>query len=186
MSELIPRGDHPMRRRTPRGTGPVGGTRASVARRAGREGGDERVIGVQGPVLAGALEHPEREQELLLPLGCRELLLLQVTLVEDGVLRAHGLAGPAVDALSGVDVHLPIALVDAVHRAFADAGLILDVDTCLRDDVWHRCVPPVGAGDRRLGSVSRVSAYGAGPRSSGPTPPIANDPADPDVADRRP
>src|SRR5215203_7389291 len=39
--------------------------RTSVPRRAGREGGDERVIGVQRPVLAGALEHPEREQELL-------------------------------------------------------------------------------------------------------------------------
>src|SRR5215212_1937451 len=110
-----------MRRGTPRGTARIGGAWASVARRAGREGGDERVIGVQGPVLAGTLEHPEREQELLLPLGRRELLFFQVTLVEDGVLRAHGLAGPAVDALRGVDVHLPIALVDAVHGAFEDA-----------------------------------------------------------------
>src|SRR5215208_5078380 len=51
--------------------------------------------------------------------------------------RADGLAGAAVHTLRGVDVEHAVALVDAVDRAFLDAGLVLDVDAGLGDDVGH-------------------------------------------------
>jgi hypothetical protein len=64
-----------------------------------------------------------------------------VVVVEDGLDRADGLAGAAVHALVGVDVEHAVAFVDAVDRAFLDAGLVLDVDAGLADDVGH-CQPP--------------------------------------------
>src|SRR5206468_5649563 len=78
--------------------------------------------------------------------GGGELLPLRrhVVLVEDRLDRADRLAGAAVDALVRVDVEHPVALVDAVDRAFLDAGLVLDVDARLGDDVGHR-VPPGAA-----------------------------------------
>src|SRR5688572_3276693 len=47
------------------------------------------------------------------------------------------LAGRAVDALVGLDVEHPPALVDAVHGALVDACQILHVDTGLGDRVRH-------------------------------------------------
>jgi hypothetical protein len=55
-------------------------------------------------------------------------LVGHVVFVEDRLNRAYRLAGTAVDALAGVDVEHPPAFVDAVDRAFVDAGLVLDVD----------------------------------------------------------
>src|SRR5215211_5505022 len=71
----------------------------------------------------------------VLPLGGH------VVLVEDGLHRADGLAGAAVHAFVGVDVEHAVALVDAVDRTFLDAGLVLDVDAGLADDVGHRSAP---------------------------------------------
>ena len=65
-------------------------------------------------------------------------LLGQRVLGEDRLDRALRLAGPAVDALLGVDHEHPRRDVDAVDRADVDAGLILDVDAGLGDHVGHR------------------------------------------------
>src|SRR5579872_4514945 len=45
---------------------------------------------------------------------------------KDRLDRAGWLASAAVDALVGVDVELPLALVDAVHRADRQAAFVLD------------------------------------------------------------
>src|SRR3712207_295770 len=72
-------------------------------------------------------------------------LVRDVVLVVDGLHRADRLAGTAVDALVGVDVEHPVALVDAVDRTLVDARLVEDVDTSLGDDVGHGS-PPGRAG----------------------------------------
>src|SRR5262249_59661383 len=73
-------------------------------------------------------------------------LLRRLVLDEDRLHRADRLASPAVDALVGGDEELVRPLVDAVHRADLDAGLVLDVDTRLGDHVRHtdppRPLPP--------------------------------------------
>lgn len=63
---------------------------------------------------------------------------------EDGVYRALGLAGTAVDALIWVNEHgqlegarLWLRLVDALHRAHINTGLILSVDARFGNDVGH-------------------------------------------------
>ena len=61
----------------------------------------------------------------------------QVVLVVDGLNRADRFAGAAVHTFVRVDVERPLALVDAVDRAFVDAGPVLDIDTGQRDDVGH-------------------------------------------------
>jgi hypothetical protein len=56
-------------------------------------------------------------------------LARQVILVVDSLNRANRLAGPAVHALIRVDVKHAVALIDAVHRAFINAGFVFDVNT---------------------------------------------------------
>src|SRR5216683_1797659 len=58
-------------------------------------------------------------------------------LCEDRLHRTHRLARSAVDTLVGVYEELIRALVDTVDRADLDAGLVLDVDTRLSDDIRH-------------------------------------------------
>ena len=65
-------------------------------------------------------------------------LVWDIVFVEDGLNRANGLAGTAVDALVGVDVEHPFALVNAVHGTFFDAGSIQDINAGLGDCVGHR------------------------------------------------
>src|SRR4029450_9832385 len=65
----------------------------------------------------------------------------RLALGEDRRRRAHRLAGPAVDTLVGVDEELVRPLIDAVHRADLDAGLVLDVDARLDDHVRHGDLP---------------------------------------------
>src|SRR4029450_7130768 len=79
--------------------------------------------------------------------GLGEVLPLggHVVLVEDGLHRADRLAGAAVHALVGVDVEHAVALVDTVDRTLLDAGLVLDVDAGLGDDVGHLRVDPLVA-----------------------------------------
>src|SRR5699024_87515 len=62
-------------------------------------------------------------------------LLGGVVLVVDRLDGAHRLAGTAVDALVGLDVQHPLALVDAVHRALVDASQVLDIHARLRNDL---------------------------------------------------
>jgi len=63
---------------------------------------------------------------------------------EDGVYWALWLAGTTIDALIGVNEHwelegagLRLRLVDALHRAHINTGLILSVDARFGDDVGH-------------------------------------------------
>jgi hypothetical protein len=46
-----------------------------------------------------------------------------------------------VDALVGMDVEHPLALVDAVNRTLFDAGAVLEVYTRLGNDVGHGSTP---------------------------------------------
>src|SRR5699024_11859248 len=64
-------------------------------------------------------------------------LLGHIVFEEDRLDGADGFAGPAVDAFVGVDVERALALVDAVDRAFLDAGSVLHVHAGLGDDVGH-------------------------------------------------
>src|SRR2546428_8697556 len=80
-------------------------------------------------------------------------LFRRLVLGEDRLHRAHGLAGPAVDALVGVDEELVRPLVDAVHRADLDAGLVLDSDARLDDHVRHRISPLYRAGPASFGDL---------------------------------
>src|SRR5208282_5183129 len=68
-----------------------------------------------------------------------ELVLVagDAAVLADRIHRAHRLACATVDALGRVDVELARALVDAVDRAFLDAGLVGDIDTRCGDDVGH-------------------------------------------------
>ena len=103
----------------------------------------ERVVPLDQPELGGAAGRAEIVEELDVGRVVVLPLLGGVVLVEDRLDRADRLTGTAVDAFVGVDVQHPLALVDAVDRALLDAGLVLEVDTRLRDDVGHAVVPRV-------------------------------------------
>ena len=108
--------------------------------RAGRQGVDDRVVLVDHADLGGAAGRAD----VLEPLDVRLVVVLplvgQVVLVVDRLDGAHRLAGTAVDALVGVDVQHPVTLVDAVDRAFVDAGAVFDIHTRKSDHVRHGLV----------------------------------------------
>src|SRR5919199_5650976 len=56
----------------------------------------------------------------------------------DGLDRALGFAGAAIDTLFGVDHEVVAGVVDAVDRADFDATLVLGVDTRLCDHIGQR------------------------------------------------
>ena len=89
------------------------------------------------PELGRAAGATEVVEELDVGLVVVLPLLRHVVLVVDGFHRADRLARTAVDALVGVDVEHPLALVDAVHGAFLDARLVKHINAGLRDDVGH-------------------------------------------------
>src|SRR4051812_10742910 len=129
------RADHPVRGA---GAGPSDGVlRVPSLLVLRREGADQRVVLVDHAHLGGAARGTEVGEEV----DVRGVVVLPlrggVVLVEDRLDRAHRLAGAAVDALVGVDVEHPVALVDAVDGALVDARPVLEVDTGLRDDVGH-------------------------------------------------
>ena len=99
------------------------------------------------PILAAPPGEPRSSKKCDVGVVVVLPLLRGVVLVEDRLDRADRLAGTAVDALVGVDVEHPLALVDAVDRALVDAGPVLQVDARLGDDVGHR-VPPGAARER--------------------------------------
>src|SRR5512132_3842783 len=113
----------------------------------------ELVVGDEGGVarLGADLGEPAGRAERLVPFGEEggvgggEDLPLgrHVIVVEDGLHRTDRLAGAAVHALLGVDVEHAVALVDAVDRTLFDAGLVLDVDAGLGDDIGHLRVDPL-------------------------------------------
>src|SRR5690606_11322891 len=69
-------------------------------------------------------------------------------------------ARTAVDALVGMDVQHPIALVDAVDGALVDACAIFQIDAGLCDDVGHGCSEPFTAGVSILPPPPRGIARG--------------------------
>src|SRR6267378_4327334 len=77
------------------------------------------------------------DEELFVELDELLRLLRGFVLREDRLHRTHRLARSAVDTLVGVYEELIRALVDTVDRADLDAGLVLDVDTRLGDDIRH-------------------------------------------------
>jgi hypothetical protein len=68
-------------------------------------------------------------------------LLGQVVLVEDRLDRADRFTRAAVDAFVGMDVEGAATFVDAVDRAFLDAGAVLEVDARQRDHIGHSGLP---------------------------------------------
>src|ERR687895_2877825 len=56
----------------------------------------------------------------------------------DGLDRALGFAGAAIDALFGVDHEVVAGVVDAIDRADLDATLVLGADTRLRDHIRQK------------------------------------------------
>src|SRR5690606_16022124 len=118
-----------------RGTGPRPGRSSFLV--LGRERGDERMVLVDLTQTGGTAGGTEIVEEVHVGVVVLLPLLGGVVLVEDRLDRADRLARTAVDALVGVDVQHPLALVDAVDRTFVDAGAVLDVHTRLGDHVGH-------------------------------------------------
>ncbi len=95
------------------------------------------------------MRHPPERAATLTLLGAKFLrhflVLLDVTLPvggdvgvhEDRGDRALWLAQTTIDALVRMDVDHVVPFVDAVHRADVHAGLILNADTRLRNNVGH-------------------------------------------------
>src|SRR5205085_11083502 len=96
---------------------------------------------------------------------------------EDGVDRAGGLAGAAVDAGVGIDVEVlhagearvVLLGVDAVHRADVNAARVLRADAFLRDDARHVLAP---AGHGTGGSFLTIDGRGGetGRQAAGASP----------------
>src|SRR5689334_14427885 len=113
-----------------------GPPRSLVVRLRGQVG-DDRVVLVDDAELRRAPGAAEVVEELDVRLVVVGPLLGDVVLVVDRLHRADRLARTAVDALVGVDVQRPLALVDAVDGTFLDAGLVLEVHARLGDHVRH-------------------------------------------------
>jgi hypothetical protein len=63
-----------------------------------------------------------------------------VCIRKDGLHRAFGLTGAAVDAFIGMDIELILGLVDTIYRADLDAAGVFGLDARLGDDVGHGCL----------------------------------------------
>src|SRR3977135_2696563 len=116
---------------------PITPTRlTALASTTGCVPGYERGVDADGAEPHGSTRLPDRlittgerlGEEPFVVLGERGELLGHPAILGDGLDRARGFAVAAVDALEGVDVELALALVDAVDRAFLDAGAVGDVD----------------------------------------------------------
>src|SRR6185437_11612344 len=79
-----------------------------------------------------ALEHIPVDLDVFL------LISRYILFREDGGHRAFRFAGPAVNALVGMDVELFGALIDAIHGADIHTGLVLYANAGFRNYVGHR------------------------------------------------
>src|SRR6266478_7193135 len=70
-------------------------------------------------------------------------LVRDFVLGEDRLHRADRLARPAVDAFVGMDEEHRLSLVNAIDRAYLDAGLVLDVDAGFSDHIRHLGPPDI-------------------------------------------
>src|SRR5699024_2320766 len=98
---------------------------------------DEGVVFVDDSVGGG----PARGADVVEEVDVGRVVVLpflgHIVFEEDRLDGADGFARTAVDAFVGVDVERALTLVDAVDRAFFDAGAVLHVHTGLGDDVGH-------------------------------------------------
>jgi hypothetical protein len=60
-----------------------------------------------------------------------------VVLVVDGFNRTHRLTRTTIHTLIGVDIEHTIAFIDAIDRAFIDAGSIFNIHTGKCDYIGH-------------------------------------------------
>ena len=95
------------------------------------------MVAARGPQALGAARRADVVEELGVDRLEHRPFLGKIVLIVDRFDGADGLARAAVNALVGVDVERPFALVDSVDRAFVDACAIHDVDARKRDDVRH-------------------------------------------------
>jgi hypothetical protein len=61
----------------------------------------------------------------------------EVVFVINCLYRANRFACTAVNALIRVDVEHAVTLVDTVHRAFVNAGLVFNIDAWKRNHIGH-------------------------------------------------
>jgi hypothetical protein len=112
--------------------------------------------------VARASRRPDVFEELRVE-RLKDLALLRkfIVIVDRGV-RAHSLAGTAVDALIRMDVEHPLALIDAVDRAFLDATAVLHINAVLCDHIGHRGLLTIGlgsgSGERRRAQKPNMSS----------------------------
>src|SRR5262249_31751504 len=133
----------PMESQAARSGAPSGAPRpTSVLGRARWLSGDEGGILIDLADLGGATGRAEIFEELVVGRGIVLPLLRHVVLVEDRLHRADRLAGTAVNALIGVDVEHPVALVYAVDRALLNARLVEQVDAWLGNYIGHGSSSP--------------------------------------------
>ncbi len=111
--------------------------------RAAGQGGDQRVIAADPAGPGRAAGRAKLGEELGVDLLVPGELGGQVVLVVDRLDRAGRLAGTAVHAFVRVDIELAVTLVDAVHGAFLDTGLVQHVGAWLGYDVGHRALRTV-------------------------------------------
>jgi hypothetical protein len=87
--------------------------------------------------LAPALRWLRFLEELLIEL--KELFIVPIEFIvkTDGRYRAGRLAGAAIYALVGVDVHHPIALEKAVNGTYLDAAFVFDINASFGNNKGH-------------------------------------------------
>src|ERR1700722_11341381 len=88
------------------------------------------------------------------------LVYREIGFVIDRIHPAGRLAGTAIHAFVGVDVHGPSSLVDAIHRALLHTRLVHDIHTCPADHICHA---------RKRIYFPMLKARAEGPFPQGPT-----------------
>src|SRR6188768_3119161 len=127
-------------------SGSCSGVRGMPLRRGTLRGqrGDHRVVVVDHAHLRCSARRTNLGEELHVRLVVVAPFLGQVVFVVDRFDGAHRLTGTAIDALVGVDVQHPVALVDAVDGAFVDAGTVFHIHAREGDDIGHEAGFPFG------------------------------------------
>jgi hypothetical protein len=109
-----------------------------------RECCNDCVIFIDQAYLARTARRTNSLEELDVGGRVRSPLLWNVVFVINRLYRADRLAGATIDALIGLDVEHSLTLINAVNWAFFNAGLVLEIDARLGDDVCHRILRSCG------------------------------------------
>lgn len=102
-----------------------------------RQCGNQRVIRVRVPDLCGTTRGAQNVKELNVGLVVFGPLLRGVILIINGLDRANGFTGAAVNAFVRVDVERAFTFVDTVNRAFLNTCLVLHIHAWLRNYIRH-------------------------------------------------